>query len=121
VFSNADFVRTRVRALAAGVPHLRLVVLDGRTTPSIDVTAVQMLTELRADLARDGADLALADDVGQVRDVLRRAAPSVGSGPDDGEPALHATVDDAIASLAWTQLPATVAGTGPSADPGPGA
>ena len=79
MFANADFVRTRVRALAAEVDDLRLVVLDGQTTPSIDVTAAGMLVQLRGDLRRSGAELVLANDVGQVRDVLATAEP-------DGEP-----------------------------------
>jgi MFS superfamily sulfate permease-like transporter len=41
MFANAENVRTRVRELAAAVAAspdgLRLVVLDGRTSPSIDV------------------------------------------------------------------------------------
>ncbi|WP_019146305.1 SulP family inorganic anion transporter [Aeromicrobium massiliense] len=88
VFANADHVRARIRELAAGVEGLRLVVLDGRTTPSVDVTAVQMLGQLRADLRAMGAELALAEDVGQVRDVLARAG--------EPEPPLHPTIEDAL-------------------------
>jgi MFS superfamily sulfate permease-like transporter len=43
------------------------------TVPFIDLTAAQMLADLRRDLTRDGVRLLLARDVGQVRDVLRRA------------------------------------------------
>jgi MFS superfamily sulfate permease-like transporter len=46
---------------------------DAQTVPSIDVTAATMLEELAADLARGGRPLHLARNVGQVRDVLRRA------------------------------------------------
>ena len=53
MFANAEFVRSRVRELAAEVDDLRLVVMDGQTTPSIDVTAAGMLVQLRADLRRD--------------------------------------------------------------------
>jgi sulfate permease, SulP family len=90
VFANADYVRGRVRELAADVPDLRLVVLDGRTTPSIDTTAVGMLVQLRTDLRRMGADLVLAEDVGQVRDVLDHA--------EADEPALYPTVEAALAA-----------------------
>jgi MFS superfamily sulfate permease-like transporter len=38
----------------------------------LDVTAVRMLDDLAADLARRGVRLALARDVGQVRDLLTR-------------------------------------------------
>ncbi|HVW44323.1 MAG TPA: SulP family inorganic anion transporter [Amycolatopsis sp.] len=71
-FANADRVRATVRKLAAGQkPHL--VVLDAETVPFVDVTAARMLGELARDLGRSGARLVLARDVGQVRDVLRRA------------------------------------------------
>ncbi|SDD60068.1 SulP family inorganic anion transporter [Nocardioides lianchengensis] len=96
LFANADYVRTRVRALAADVPGLRLVVLDGRSTPSVDVTAAQMLVQLRSDLRRDGAELALAEDIGQVRDVLATAEP-------EGEPPLHPTIEAAIAAPPFTR------------------
>lgn len=89
LFANADYVRERIRELAADVPDLRLVVLDGRATPSIDVTATAMLTLLRADLQRLGADLALAGDVGQVRDVLATT-------DEDGEPLVYPTVEAAL-------------------------
>jgi sulfate permease, SulP family len=55
-------------AQASATPDgLHLVVLDGRTSPSIDVTAAGMLVQLRADLRRLGADLVPAENVGQVR------------------------------------------------------
>ena len=95
MFANADNVRTRVRELAADVAAspggLHLVVLDGRTSPSIDVTAAGMLVQLRTDIRRMGAELVMSDDVGQVRDVLAVAEP-------DGEPALYPTVAAALAS-----------------------
>lgn len=91
LFANADYVRERIRELATDVPDLRLVVLDGRATPSIDVTATAMLTQLRADLRRAGADLVLAGDVGQVRDVLTQAA-------EEGQPLVYPTVEAALAA-----------------------
>ena len=92
LFANADFVRMQVRDLAAAVPDLRVVVLDGRSTPSIDVTASGMLIQLRADLRRMGAELVLADNIGQVRDVLATAEP-------EGEPPLYPTIEAALASV----------------------
>ncbi|HYH72773.1 MAG TPA: SulP family inorganic anion transporter [Nocardioides sp.] len=91
LFANADFVRTRIRALASDVPDLRVVVIDGRSTPSIDVTAAGMLVQLRADIRHLGGELVLAGNIGQVRDVLATAEP-------EGEPPIHATIEEAIAS-----------------------
>jgi MFS superfamily sulfate permease-like transporter len=89
IFANAEYVRSRVRELAPSTPDLRLVVLDARTTPSIDVTAASMLVQLRTDLQRDGCDLALAEGIGQVREVLARIGAK-------GEPALFPTLDEAV-------------------------
>ena len=47
--------------------------LDAETVPYVDVTAAEMLAQLRGDLDRDGVRLLVARDIGQVRDVLRRA------------------------------------------------
>ncbi len=52
---------------------MRAIVLDAQTVPAIDVTAVGMLAELSEDLEREGVQLLFARDIGQVRDVLRRA------------------------------------------------
>jgi high affinity sulfate transporter 1 len=87
-FANAEHVRRSILANArrAGV---KAVVLDAETVPFIDVTAAEMLLQLRDDLARDGVQLVLARDIGQVRDVLRRAGVA-----DDA--LLSPTVEDAV-------------------------
>jgi sulfate permease, SulP family len=71
-FANADAVRDVVRAHAAE-PSVRAVVLDAQTIPFVDVTAARMLAQLGGDLEREDVRLVLARDIGQVRDVLRRA------------------------------------------------
>ena len=92
VFSNAEYVRDRIRALVEGMtPAPRLVVIDGQTTPSVDVTAAAMLTQLRGDLQRVGSDLALAHSIGQVRDVLSTAEAG-------HEPPIYASIEDALAA-----------------------
>ncbi len=90
-FGNADYVRDRVRALVAAprTTPLRLVVLDGETTPSIDVTSAAMLVQLREDLGRDGVALVLAGGIGQVRDVLATAEAK-------GEPPIYRTIEAAL-------------------------
>jgi sulfate permease, SulP family len=70
-FANADTVRAAVRAHAAA-PGTRVVVLDAETAPYIDVSAAHMLVRLTADLRRQGVELVIARDIGQVRDILRR-------------------------------------------------
>ena len=89
-FGNADYVRERIRTLVTD--DTRVVVLDAETSPSLDVSAVQMLVHLRADLDRVGVRLAMAHGIGQVVDVLKSAST-------EGEPALYATVDEAVGQL----------------------
>jgi sulfate permease, SulP family len=68
-------------------------VIDAETVPSIDVTAARMLLALRADLERDGVELVLARDVGQVRDVLEAA--------DEGRPSIptYRSVREAVEAV----------------------
>lgn len=92
-FANADAVRDHVRAQLT--PATRAVVLDAQTAPFIDVTATDMLTQLAAVLARQDVSLTLAHPVGQIRDVLRRAA-----GPGL---TVHPDVDAAVAAALLPQ------------------
>lgn len=92
-FANAEHVRTTVRE-AAAQPGVRAVILDMESTPSVDVSAVRMLAELREDLQVRGGRLALARDLGQVRDLIRREL-----GPD-ALPDVYPSVTAALADLA---------------------
>ncbi len=71
-FANADWVRNRVRAAAAR-PGITAVVLDAENIAFMDVTAVEMLDQLADTMADQGVALHVARDIGDVRDVLRRA------------------------------------------------
>ena len=71
-FANAEHVRRAVLAHARD-DGVEAVVLDAETVPYIDVTAAEMLRQLRDDLQRRHVRLLLARDIGQVRDVLRQA------------------------------------------------
>jgi sulfate permease, SulP family len=75
-FANADAIRRRVLQAAAR-DGVHAVVLDAETVPYVDLTAAEMLSALHADVEREGAVLALARDIGGVRDVLRRADVSL--------------------------------------------
>ena len=68
-FANADAVRRAVRRRARR-PGTRGVVLDAEAVAFIDVTAVRMLDELASDLDREGQQLVMAHDLGQVGDLL---------------------------------------------------
>jgi sulfate permease, SulP family len=90
-FANAEHVRLAILAHARE-PGTRAVVLDAQSVPYVDVTAAQMLVDLRGDLEREGVRLVVARDIGQVRDVLRH------EGAEDGS-ALYPTVEDAVSRV----------------------
>jgi MFS superfamily sulfate permease-like transporter len=87
-FANADHVRSRIQALRTD--QTRFVVLDGETTPTIDVSAAEMLSQLSREFDRAGVKLLVAHDIGQVRDVLDRT--------DDPAERIFPTVDAAVAA-----------------------
>ncbi|WP_017595935.1 SulP family inorganic anion transporter [Nocardiopsis potens] len=68
-FADSDRVRERILAMARE-RGARTVVLDAKTVPFVDATAVRMLRELGRRLRAEGAVLAVARDIGQVRDLL---------------------------------------------------
>jgi MFS superfamily sulfate permease-like transporter len=90
-FANADGVRDRVLAVAAGN---RAVVIDGESVSAVDVTAARTLARLGTELAARDVQLLLARDIGQVRDVLRVV------GGDDLAVRLHPSIDAAVAAAA---------------------
>ena len=90
-FANAEHVRGSILAHARE-DGVEAVVLDAQTVPYVDVTAAEMLTQVRDDLARDGVRLVVARDIGQVRDVLQRA------GAED-EAVVYPTVEDAVSRV----------------------
>ncbi|MFD6860502.1 SulP family inorganic anion transporter [Rhodococcus sp. NPDC060090] len=88
-FANSDYVHQQIEARCTD--ETRVVVLDAETSPFIDVSAAQMLLELRDTLAERGITLRIARDIGQFGDVLEHS----GSG---GAPiAVYPTVRAAIA------------------------
>ncbi len=80
-FANAEHVRQQIVS-HADEDTVRAIVLDTETVPFVDVTASRMLAQLSGDLERRRVTLAIARELGQVRDVLRRA---------DGREALRPT------------------------------
>jgi sulfate permease, SulP family len=93
-FADADWVRDHVKA-AAKRPGIRSVILDASNVAFIDVTAVEMLDQLTESLAEEGVTLRVARDIGDVRDVLRRAG--AGAPLQRTYPSVQAAVDAAQA------------------------
>jgi sulfate permease, SulP family len=90
-FANTDTVRDALRADASR-PGTKAVVLDAETVPYVDVTAVRMLVELADTLQSSGVRLAIAHDVGQVRDL-------VGEEPGTTSIPVYPTVEAAVQAL----------------------
>ena len=89
-FANADAVRDRIRASAAD-EHVRAVVIDAETIPTIDVTAAHMLIEAGRELRGQGKRLVLAREIGQVREAIDHTDP--GSAPQlENYPTVRAAV-----------------------------
>jgi MFS superfamily sulfate permease-like transporter len=91
-FANADFVRAHIRELASR-PGTTGVVIDAETIPFVDVTSVQMLNELAETLESEGVRVALAKDIGQVRDLL---PPADG---EKGKVEIYSTIAEAVAAM----------------------
>jgi SulP family sulfate permease len=90
-YANSDNVAAAVSGHVDG--DTRAIVLDLASVPTIDVSAVDMLVELDADLGRREVALLVARDIGQVRDLLENA------GGTELLDRVHATVDDAVRSI----------------------
>jgi SulP family sulfate permease len=95
-FANAESVARRLRA-AAG-EGVGAVVLDAEAIAFVDVTAARVLQAAADELAARGVTLALARDLGQVRDVL----DAVSEGDGGSEIPVYPTVRAAVAALGPT-------------------
>jgi high affinity sulfate transporter 1 len=90
-FANAEFVRTHIQALASK-RGTRAVIIDAETIPFVDITSVRMLDALGGTLASGGVRLALAKDIGQVRDLLP-------SESEAGNVEVYDTIDEAVGAM----------------------
>ncbi|WP_336087082.1 SulP family inorganic anion transporter [Nocardia sp. SSK8] len=70
-FANADYVKERIQHLCTDCT--RLVVLDAETSPGLDVSAAEMLLDLRNTLAHRRIDFRIARSVAQFGDTLGSA------------------------------------------------
>lgn len=74
IFANAESFKQRfLSALGREKRRVSLAIIDLSSSPITDVTAVDMIADLIADLERRRVELRLANASGQVRDVLRAA------------------------------------------------
>jgi sulfate permease, SulP family len=90
-FANADAVREGIRAHAAD-EHIRAVVIDAETVPTIDVTAGAMLLRLSEDMRAQGKRLVLAREIGQVREAIDHTDPASALPQLENYPTVRAAV-----------------------------
>ena len=103
-FVNADHVHHALRKLVADqTPHA--VVLDLEAVPGIDLTAVEMLAQIREELEAQSIPLYPTRDIAQVRDVLETG---------EAQPmTVFPSVEAAVEHITRHPRPATSAPGGP--------
>jgi len=101
-FANANRIHNRLRSLVkqAG-PSLRALLLNLEVCPEIDVTSLDMLSELRNELQEAGIELYLAQVADPVRDLLKRS----GFLEQLGEGAIFPGVNAAVAAFLGAMHP----------------
>ena len=96
-FANASNFLARVRrAVRESPPPVRCVLINAEANIDPDLTAVDTLEELRADLAADGIVLALARVKAEVRELFDNAGLTAAVGPEN----IHPTLPTAVAAYA---------------------
>ena len=71
-YANAPVIREQLTHLVTALePRPKLVVLDLASSPTIDLSVVDMLRDLHAELQANGSTLKLAEVSGPVRDLLK--------------------------------------------------
>jgi SulP family sulfate permease len=74
LFFNTDYVATRLRTIADGLPpDTRWLLIDASAISQIDSSAAGMLSEVFGELRQRGIRLGLAELHAEAREMLRRA------------------------------------------------
>ncbi len=95
IFANAEsFKENFSKALAREQRPVHLAIIDLQSSPITDVTAVDMIRDLIAELDRKGITLRLVNASGQVRDVLRAAGIEEKVGKLDRTATIAAILDE---------------------------
>lgn len=95
IFANAEsFKENFSKALAREQRPVHLAIIDLQSSPITDVTAVDMIRDLIAELDKKGITLRLVNASGQVRDVLRAAGIEEKVGKLDRTATIAAILDE---------------------------
>ena len=104
-FANAPNFRAKILTAVAADPSLRVVLIDAEPINSIDITALEMLAGLVAELAKTNVSLRFAFVKRPVYDLMQRAGLEKKMGADHFYMHLQAGVDAYLAeSSAKAQL-----------------
>jgi len=101
LFSNVGYFVSRVRHLVAASPRgLKCFLIDAQAITDIDVTAVEALHGLHAELKKHGVGLMIAHANRPLRDILERTGLAREIRPDSFFASVHECVDAFKASAA---------------------
>ena len=99
LFANARHVADRLRSLVASAkPPARCIVLDMQAVSHIDVTSLQVLRDLHAELESNGIDVRFARANRPLREQLLRWIGQEDLGRERFFPSASAAVDDFLAT-----------------------
>ena len=91
-FASAPTFRDEIRSAVAAEPSVRWVLVDAEAISDIDTTALDILEELRAELARSNVGLRFARMKTDVQAFLRRSGLEDAIGADGFYPSVRAGV-----------------------------
>jgi high affinity sulfate transporter 1 len=98
-FANATFFRDQVRQLIATTsPPPRAILIDGAAVTHIDTTAMDMLSDLHAELTSERITMMFSRIKGPVRDALDRAGLTERFGPERFYPTIKSAVTAFLAA-----------------------
>jgi len=94
VFFNADYFKSRVRAMVREAPApVRAFLLDAETMPYLDTTGAAVLDQVCADLEKEGIMMAIAAAKSPVRAMIDRTGLARRFGPDRMFPTVPSAVE----------------------------
>ena len=93
-FANANRIRNRIRELTQSTnAPFRAVLINLEASPEIDVTSLEMLEQLRSELAESGVSLYVARVADRVRDLFDRSGFTERMGAGRIFPGVDSAVD----------------------------
>jgi MFS superfamily sulfate permease-like transporter len=103
-YANAPMIREQLMQLVTALePRPKLVVMDLAGSPGSDLSVVDMLRDLQAELHENGSTLKLAEVAGPVRDLLQADGLAERFGLSDDRQSVQQVIAASTAELNLTQ------------------